>query len=53
MLRVALTLEGRTIDDIDKALDEARRQILNGDRTGADASEDGAYKFQVTGQESS
>ncbi|WP_165831352.1 hypothetical protein [Abyssibacter profundi] len=51
MLRVAITLEGRTIDDIDQALDEARRQVLNGDRAGADASETSAFKFQVTGQE--
>ena len=51
MLRVAITLEGRTIDDIDQALDEARRQVLNGDRAGADASETSAFKFEVTGQE--
>ncbi|MEC9407037.1 MAG: hypothetical protein VX549_07155 [Pseudomonadota bacterium] len=51
MLRVAITLEGQTLDDIDQALDEARRQMLNGDRSGADASETGAFKFQVTGQE--
>ena len=51
MLRVAITLEGRTIEDIDKALDEARRQVLNGDRSGSNASESGAFKFQVTGQE--
>lgn len=53
MIRVALTLEGRRIEDIDRVLDDARRAVLDGQRQGSGASNEAAYKFQVTGREES
>jgi hypothetical protein len=40
-----ITFEGKTLDDVEMAIDEAKRRIMQGNVTGKDENEDGSFSF--------
>jgi hypothetical protein len=51
MLDVTINIEGKTLHDIELAIDEAKRQISAGYYSGMNGNEDGEYSFTVSGEE--
>ncbi|ALA07305.1 hypothetical protein SECTIM467_181 [Brevibacillus phage SecTim467] len=51
MLQVKIELNGKTMSDIEDALEEAKKKILEGYGSGFDSNDSGSYSFQVDGEE--
>ena len=51
MLTVTITCEGKTLSDIEMAIDEAKKRIAEGNKMGFDSNDDGEFKFFVSGRE--
>ena len=52
MLRGTITFSGRTLGDVELALNEAKRLLLDEFSCGRDSNEDGSYSFSIEEQES-
>ncbi|MCR8994609.1 hypothetical protein [Brevibacillus laterosporus] len=50
MLQVNIELNGKTMSDIEDALEEAKRKISEGFGSGFDSNDSGSYSFQVDGE---
>lgn len=51
MLHLQITIEGKSITDLELAIDEAKKRISKGNREGFDSNEDGEFSFEVSGKE--
>lgn len=53
MLNVEITIEGKTWGDVELALDEAKRRLMQETYLGFDENEDGSFHYEVEGEEES
>lgn len=51
MLTLKIKCKGRTHNDLELALDEARRRILQGNLCGWDSNDEGDFRFDISGEE--
>lgn len=51
MLKGKIEFEGETYSDVELAIDEAKRKILQTFRSGFDANDEGNYSFEIEGEE--
>lgn len=50
-MELSITISGRTISDLEYAIDEVKRLVSQGYMSGFDSNDDGEYSFQLTGEE--
>lgn len=51
MLTGTITFTGKTLGDLEMAINEAKRLISDGNTCGANSNEDGEFSFNITGEE--
>lgn len=51
MLILTINIEGKTLSDLEIAIDEVKKHISNGCVSGMDSNNDGEFNFQITGDE--
>ncbi len=51
MLNGTINVEGKTISDIELALEEALKRIKAGNTSGFDGNDEGSFEFQISGEE--
>jgi hypothetical protein len=51
MLKVTINCEGKTLRDIELAIEEAKKRILKENTSGFDSNEDGSFDFYLSGKE--
>ena len=51
MLELNVAINGKTLTDLEMALDEVKRAVCQGYLTGANRNDDGNYSFTVAGEE--
>lgn len=50
-MKLNIEIEGKTLSDLEFALDEVKRKVEETYRSGFDSNEDGSYQFEITGEE--
>ena len=50
-LEVTIKASGKTMSDIEAALEEATRKVLDGFTSGGDRNDTGSYTIDVTGED--
>ena len=51
MIKGKIEFEGNTLSDVELAIDEAEKKIMQTYTSGFDSSDDGNYSFEVEGEE--
>jgi hypothetical protein len=51
MLKLEINIEGATLGDLELAIDEAKKRIMEGNYSGFDSNSTGSFNFSRTGDE--
>ena len=51
MLKGTINFEGKTLGDVEDAINEALRVIGEGNRMGMNSNDDGEFSFNITGED--
>ena len=51
MVKGKIEFEGKTYSDVEIAIDEAKKKILQTFTSGFDTNDDGNYSFEIDGEE--
>ncbi|MDP2692750.1 MAG: hypothetical protein Q8O88_03880 [bacterium] len=51
MLKLTITIEAKDLSGLKNSIDEVRRVIANGNRSGFNGNDDEKYSFEIQGEE--